>query len=106
MIQDISNRSIAVCLVNKNISALADLDEWKALIKSAHQDLEQAELMTKSSLRTFHNNLPHNFIDERIILITAGSFNQLTENMDAIKIEIAKNTQRILNINTYFSDNN
>lgn len=106
MIQDISNRSIPVCIVNKNNPELANLEDWKTLIKSAYQDLEQAELMTKSSLRTFHNNLPHNFVDERIILITEASFNQLTKNRETIKIEIEKNTQRILNINTYFDDNN
>lgn len=102
IIKDINNRGIQVAFVNKNESSLKELPHWLSLIDEAQQSIKSIKQQINENRALFHNDLPHNFLDQSISLNIEKSFTQLDDNIENFISNVESNVQRITKLDEYY----
>lgn len=102
IIKDTSNRSINVCLVKEEDKRLTELQEWQQSAKLLQLELDETDKAINAASSQFHRQLPHNFIDKALILHTDSSFKALSKNIEELRINIDRYTNRIFSMDGYF----
>ena len=102
VINDVTQRHINVAMVKNNDDQLADKTKWKNDAELAKKNLLKANQLIQQSRIQFHSALPHNFLDERILVKIENSLQQIIEKASHIETQINKTSQRVINIAKYF----
>ena len=102
MIKDITQRNINVCIVKDITEQLQDSDHWKKDAESAKNNLNIANKSLNQSRAQFHSALPHNFIDDKLLIQIDKHLQNSLNKLDLMKKSTEINTQRIINIAKYF----
>ena len=102
IIKDITQRNINVCMVKNIAEQLQDSDNWKKEAESAKQNLNIANKSLNQSRSQFHSALPHNFIDDKLLIQIDKHLQNSLNKLELIKKNTETSTQRIINIAKYF----
>jgi MoxR-like ATPase len=102
VIKDTSNRSILVSLVCENDDRLQQYPQWVENVNKAENLLNDASSSLNQSSVQFYKALPHNFLDESLYLLIDKSLQNEMEQINKLKSDFTKKTQRIKNIVSYF----
>ena len=102
MIKDITQRNINVCMVKDIAEQLQNSDNWKKEAESAKNNLNIANKSLNQSRSQFHSALPHNFIDDKLLIQIDKHLQNSLNKLELIKKNTETSTQRIINITKYF----
>lgn len=103
VVKDIANRSVLAGIVTKDGLAEELYQEWCKKADSAIEQLTQAEHHIRKVRSNFHGALPHSFIDPRLPTQMESSLQSLMDELDTVKLESDKVTQRIKGLDQFFA---
>lgn len=103
VVKDIANRSVLAGLVTNQGLDSTLYGEWCEKAESAIKQLTEAEHHLRKVRSDFHGALPHSFIDDRLPAKMESSLQSLMEDLDNIKLDSDKVTQRIKSLDQYFA---
>ena len=102
MIKDISQRNINVCIVKNTNDQLTGSEHWQENVIDAENNLQQANKSLNQSRSLFHASLPHNFINEKLLIQIDKHLQSSLNKIESLKQELEENTQRIIKIDHFF----
>ncbi|MDV7103573.1 ATPase RavA domain-containing protein [Vibrio sp. TH_r3] len=103
VIKDIANRSVLVGLVTTSGLEPALYSDWCDRAQNAVEQLTQAEHHFRKVRSDFHGALPHSFIDADLPTQMESSLQSLMDELEEVKRDSDKVTQRIINLNQFFA---
>ncbi len=102
VIKDISNRAVMVALVTTDGLDANIYQDWLVKTDQAMAQLKQAEQHLRRVRSSFHDALPHNFIDPQVPVAMESTLHHLNKQLQETATECEKSVERIRHLAQFF----
>ncbi|MHA2938710.1 ATPase RavA domain-containing protein [Vibrio sp. RC27] len=104
VIRDIANRSVLVTPITNTSFGEVAFVGWKKRIETAQQQLKEADAHLRLVKNTFHDALPHNFIDPSLPIAMETTIQQLQHELESSIASAESSITRFNNLSSYFAE--